>query len=79
MYWARLNGIVLGYSDTQFAPDDPITREQLAAMLYRYAQFKGYDVTASGDLSGFADGGHRVRLGGGGHELERGRGSHPGG
>ena len=55
VYWARLNGIVLGYSDTQFAPDDPITREQLAAMLYRYAQYKGYDVTATGDLSGFAD------------------------
>lgn len=35
--------------------DDPITREQLAAMLYRYAEYKGYDVTASGDLSGFAD------------------------
>ena len=56
VYWARLNGVVLGYSDTQFAPDDPITREQLAAMLYRYAQYKGYDVTATGDLSGFADG-----------------------
>ena len=56
VYWARLNGIVYGNSDTQFDPDDPITREQLAAMLYRYAQYKGYDVTATGDLSGFADG-----------------------
>ena len=55
VYWARLNGIVYGNSDTQFDPDDPITREQLAAMLYRYAEYKGYDVTASGDLSGFAD------------------------
>ena len=55
VYWARLNGIVYGNSDTQFDPDDPITREQLAAMLYRYAQYKGYDVTATGDLSGFAD------------------------
>ena len=56
VYWARLNGIVYGTSDTQFDPDDPITREQLAAMLYRYAQFKGCDMTATGDLSGFADG-----------------------
>ncbi len=56
VYWARDNGIVQGYSDAQFAPGDPITREQLAAMLYRYAQYKDYDVTASGDLSGYADG-----------------------
>ena len=56
VYWARDNGIVQGYSDAQFAPGDPITREHLAAMLYRYAQYKDYDVTASGDLSGYADG-----------------------
>ena len=56
VYWARDNGIVQGHSDTRFAPEDPVTREQAAAMLYRYAEFKGYDLTASGDLSGYADG-----------------------
>ena len=53
--WAAANGIVNGVSETAFAPNDPITREQMAAILYRYAQYKGYDVTASADLSGFAD------------------------
>ena len=53
--WAAANGIVNGVSETRFAPNDPITREQMAAILYRYAQFKGYDVTASADLSAFAD------------------------
>lgn len=37
VYWARLNDLVTGYSDTQFGPDDAITREQMAAILYRYA------------------------------------------
>lgn len=55
VYWARLNGIAGGYSDEQFGPNDPITREQLAVMLYRYAQRMGYDVTAGADLSGYAD------------------------
>ena len=54
--WAAANGVVNGYSDTKFAPNEEITREQLAAILYRYAQFKGLDVSAKGDLSGFADG-----------------------
>ena len=36
-YWARLNDLVTGYSDMQFGPDDAITREQMAAILYRYA------------------------------------------
>ncbi len=40
----------------EFAPNEEITREQLAAILYRYAQFKGLDVSAKGDLIGFADG-----------------------
>lgn len=39
-------------------PDDPVTREQLSAMLYRYADGKGYDVAAQADLSGFADAAH---------------------
>ena len=41
-------GIVLGYENNRFGPDDDVTREQLAAILYRYAQYKGYDVTAGG-------------------------------
>ena len=55
--WAAANSIVNGVSDTTFAPNDPVTREQMAAILYRYAQYKGYDVTASGDLSGYTDAG----------------------
>lgn len=38
VYWARMNNLVTGYSDTQFGPDDAITREQMAAILYRYAE-----------------------------------------
>ena len=53
--WANANGIVKGYSETQFAPNDKVTREQLAAILYRYAQFKGYDVSKAADLSGYKD------------------------
>ena len=55
--WAAQNGIVTGMSATSFAPGGDITREQTAAVLYRYASFKGCDTSASGDLSGFADGG----------------------
>ena len=53
--WAAQNGIVNGVSDTQFAPGDDITREQLAAILYRYAACQGYDVSQRADLSGFGD------------------------
>lgn len=53
--WAAANGIVNGVSEISFAPDNQITREQMAAILYRYAQFKGYDVTASNDLSSYTD------------------------
>ena len=55
VYWARMNGIVAGYSDELFGPNDTITREQMAAILYRYAQYKGCDTTAKADLSKFAD------------------------
>lgn len=55
VYWARMNGIVAGYSDELFGPDDTITREQMATILYRYAQYKGYDTTAKADLSKYAD------------------------
>ena len=53
--WAAANNIVNGYGDDQFGPTDTITREQMAAILYRYAQYKGYDVTASADLSAYTD------------------------
>lgn len=55
VYWARQNGIVSGMSAEQFAPNNAITREQMAAILYRYAQFKGYDVSAKADLSVYTD------------------------
>lgn len=53
--WAAANDIVNGYSDTEFGPNDSITREQMAAILYRYASFKGYDVTATTSLSDYTD------------------------
>ncbi|WP_418205090.1 InlB B-repeat-containing protein [Anaerotignum faecicola] len=46
--WAQQNGIMGGYDNSSFAPKDPITREQLAAIFYRYAQYKGYDTTQGG-------------------------------
>ena len=55
--WAAQNGIVNGVSDTQFAPGDDITREQLAVILYRYATYQGYDVSQRAGLSGFVDAG----------------------
>ena len=53
--WAAANGIVNGYSATTFGPEDPITREQMAAILYRYANYKGIDVSAAADLSAYGD------------------------
>ena len=53
--WAAEHGIVSGVSDSAFAPNGAITREQLAVMLYRYAQYKGYDVSKTADLSGYTD------------------------
>ena len=55
--WAAENGIVNGTTDTTFAPGEDITREQLVTILYRYAESKGYDVSASADLSGYPDAG----------------------
>ena len=46
--WANANGIISGVSKDRFAPNDPITREQMATILYRYADFKGYDVESNG-------------------------------
>ena len=53
--WGDANGIVNGYGDGLFGPNDPITREQMVSMMYRYAEYKGYDLTANGDLSVFTD------------------------
>ena len=53
--WAVKNGVVNGYSNGSFGPNDLATREQTAAILFRYAAYKNYDVTARADLSGFAD------------------------
>ena len=53
--WAAENRIVSGYADGTFGPDNAITREQLAAILYRYAVFCGYAVTASAEIGRFAD------------------------
>lgn len=55
--WAATNNIVGGYGGGLFGPNDTITREQMAAILHRYAQYKGYDVTATADLSGYVDAG----------------------
>ena len=53
--WAAANSIVNGTGDAAFSPLNNITREQMAAILYRYAQYKNYDVSGSADLSAFAD------------------------
>ena len=47
MVWAQGKGIVNGYTDGTFGPNNPITREQMAAILYRYAQYKGQGFTGS--------------------------------
>ena len=49
--WANANGIVSGISQESFAPNEPITREQMAAIIHRYAAFKGYDTTAGGSTA----------------------------
>lgn len=55
--WAAANGIVNGFEDGAFRPDDAITREQMAAFLFRYARYQGQDVSALADLSGYTDAG----------------------
>ena len=55
--WAAQNGIVNGVGDDTFAPGNDLTREQLVTILYRYAESKGYDVSASADLAGYPDAG----------------------
>ena len=53
--WAKETGVAEGCGDGTFGPGDTVTREQFAAILYRYAKWKGYDVSGSADLSGYAD------------------------
>ena len=53
--WAASEGIAGGYGGGLFGPDDPITREQLAVMLYRYAQYKDYDTIRGGTVVGEFD------------------------
>ena len=55
--WANTRGIVTGYGDGSFGPDNTITRQQLAVMLYRYARAMGYDTSATTSLAGYADAG----------------------
>ncbi|MFQ8638112.1 MAG: InlB B-repeat-containing protein [Acutalibacteraceae bacterium] len=54
--WTMQQGIFSGYGGGLFGPDDPITRQQLAAIFYNYAKYKGYDLTPTDSLSGFTDG-----------------------
>ena len=56
VYWARITGVATGYGDGTFQPTDSITRQEFAQMLYNYAKYKDYDLTAEGDLSTFPDG-----------------------
>ena len=53
--WASSNNIVKGYGDGRYGPSDPLTREQIVTILYRYAQFKGYDVNKRADIKSFKD------------------------
>lgn len=54
--WASEHGIVRGVTKTKFLPNVAVTREQMAVLLYRYAEYKGYDTAVQGDLSRFPDG-----------------------
>ena len=55
VYWARITGVAEGYGDGTFQPGDSITRQEFAQMLYNYAKYEGYDLSAEGDLSTFPD------------------------
>ena len=54
--WAEQTGVVDGYEDGTFRPGQPVNRMEFAQMLYNYAKYKGYDLTAQGDLTAFPDG-----------------------
>ena len=53
--WAQQNGLMQGYGANLFGPNDPVTREQLVMIFYRYEQWRGNDTAASGNLSRFTD------------------------
>jgi hypothetical protein len=53
--WASKNGIVSGYDNGAFGTNDPVTREQMATILYRYAGYKKYDTAVTGDLTAYTD------------------------
>ena len=53
--WAAKNNLVAGYGGGRFGPSDPVTREQLAAILNKYTQFKKYDTKTKADLNQFKD------------------------
>ncbi len=53
--WGVEKGIVKGVSETRFAPNDPVTREQMARMLYLFTEYKGYNMNYADDLSAFTD------------------------
>ena len=55
--WAAENEVVAGIGEGLYDPDSNVTREQFAQMLYNYAKYKGYDLTATGDLTQFPDAG----------------------
>lgn len=54
--WAEQTGVVDGYEDGTFRPENAVTRQEFAQMMYNYAKYKGYDLTAQGDLAQFPDG-----------------------
>ena len=54
--WAAAEGIVEGYDDGRFGPDDPVTREQTAAILFRFADWQGRDTSGRAGLEDFRDG-----------------------
>lgn len=53
--WGSANGVITGYTDGTFRPDQPVSRQQMAVILYRYASLKGYDVSGEADLSAYND------------------------
>ena len=56
--WAEINGVVDGYGDGTFGPNDTVSREAFAQMMYNYSLFKKLDTSATGDLTKFPDGGN---------------------
>jgi hypothetical protein len=56
--WSSKNGLVMGYDAETFGPANNITLEQMVAILYRYAKYKGYDVSKTSDLSTYTDAGN---------------------